>query len=238
MVTETFYPVSVWHFLLELCSRYYDNEYNRFEFNFWISWCLDFTEWDLQLYCDLAFPSCAYLRDGGRFLPLSSQKIKNKNAWSKVIWEWPSFDSECTKLWNISVGFSWPSPISFLFTVISRQCYECLSLRSFKDCDAHRISGYCSSQACSKAKVYSASGSVYAKGCAKTCSSSAVPHCKKPGVTCEVSCCYSDNCNGSSGPVVNGILIIAIVTATFMILFGFKWVERITGHPVDDHNWS
>ena len=132
MVTETFYPVSVWHFLLELCSRYYDNEYNRFEFNFWISWCLDFTEWDLQLYCDLAFPSCAYLRDGGRFLPLSSQKIKNKNAWSKVIWEWPSFDSECTKLWNISVGFSWPSPMSFLFTVISRQCYECLSLRSFE----------------------------------------------------------------------------------------------------------
>lgn len=91
--------------------------------------------------CDPVFPHVPICGTEGVLFPLSAQKIKNKNAWSKVIWEWPSFDSECTKLWNISVGFSWPSPISFLFTVISRQCYECLSLRSFKDCDAHRISG-------------------------------------------------------------------------------------------------
>ena len=193
----------------------------------------------LTINCTVILFSLMCLFAGRRAFPLFSQKIKNKNAWSKVIWEWPSFDSECTKLWNISVGFSWPNSISFLFTVISRQCYECLSFHSFKDCDANRISGYCSSQACSKAKVYSASGHrAYAKGCAKTCSSSAVPQCNKPGVKCEVNCCYSDNCNGASGPMVNGILLIAIVTATLMILFGFKWVKRITGHPVDDQNWS
>ena len=115
---------------------------------------------------------------------------------------------------------------SFLFAVISRQCYECLSFHSFKDCDAHRISGYCSSLTCSKVKVYTASGHrAYAKGCAKTsetCSPSAIPQCNKPGVKCEVNCCSSDYCNGAVGPVVNGILLIAIVTATFMILFGFK----------------
>ena len=82
--------------------------------------------------CDPVFPHVPICGTEGVLFPLSDQKIKNKNAWSKVIWEWPSFDSECTKLWNISVGFSWPSPMSFLFTVISRQCYECLSLRSFE----------------------------------------------------------------------------------------------------------
>jgi len=187
--------------------------------------------------CDLVFLHVPICGTEDVLFSLSSRKIKNKNAWSKVIL-WPSFDSKRTKLWNISVGFSWPSSISFLFTVISRQCYQCLSFHSFKDCDANRISGYCSSRACSKVKIYSASGSVYAKGCAKTCSSSAVPQCNKPGVKCEVSCCSSDYCNGASGPLVNGILLIAMVTATFMILFGFKWVERMTGHPVDDQNWS
>ena len=109
--------------------------------------------------------------------------------------------------------------------VISRKCYECTSTQSFQDCDAGRYKVRCLySQHCVKVSVNITSGSIteegYAKGCAKTCSSSAVPQCNKPGVKCEVNCCSSDYCNGGSGPMVSGILLIATFTATIMYLFG------------------
>ena len=37
-----------------------------------------------------------------------------------------------------------------------------------------------------------------------------------------VSCCWSHYCNGASGPVVNGILLTATVTASFIYLFGYS----------------
>ncbi|KAM7448971.1 hypothetical protein ABFA07_002979 [Porites harrisoni] len=113
----------------------------------------------------------------------------------------------------------------FLPMVISRKCYQCTSTQSFQDCDAGRYKVSCLySQYCTKVSVNITSGSFtfegYAKGCAKTCSASAVPQCNKPGVKCEMNCCSSDYCNGASGPMVSGILLIASFTASFMYLFG------------------
>ena len=84
--------------------------------------------------------------------------------------------------------------------VYSRKCYQCLSTHSFEDCDAKRIKVTClRSQSCVTASAIMTSGikeKAYAKGCANTCSASKVPVCNDPNVTCEVSCCSSDYCNG------------------------------------------
>ncbi|CAH3034722.1 unnamed protein product [Porites lobata] len=112
-----------------------------------------------------------------------------------------------------------------LALMISRKCYQCTSTQSFQDCDAGRYKVSCLySQYCTKVSVNITSGSFtfegYAKGCAKTCSASAVPQCNKPGVKCEMNCCSSDYCNGASGRMVSGIPLIASFTASFMYLFG------------------
>ncbi|CAH3034724.1 unnamed protein product [Porites lobata] len=109
--------------------------------------------------------------------------------------------------------------------VISRKCYQCTSTQSFQDCDAGRYKVSCfNSQYCAKVRVNVTSGSItgegYAEGCANTCSASAVPLCNKTGVKCEMNCCSSDYCNGGSGPMVSGILLIATFTASIMYLFG------------------
>ena len=60
--------------------------------------------------------------------------------------------------------------------------------------------------------------------CYSTCSPSATDVCREtPNTNVKlVSCCWSHYCNGASGPVVNGILLTATVTASFMYLFGYS----------------
>ena len=106
--------------------------------------------------------------------------------------------------------------------MISRECYECASQHSFKDCDANRRRVRClTSQRCVKASIYRTSGirdEGYIRACAKTCSASDVALCSHPDYKCEVSCCSSDYCNGASGPVVNGILLIVTFTVSFLCI--------------------
>lgn len=107
--------------------------------------------------------------------------------------------------------------------VVSRECYECKSTISFRDCDRNRRRVRCLySQRCVTAKAYATSGirdEGYVKGCAAHCSASTLSGCNDPNIKCEVKCCSSDYCNGASGPVISGLLLI--VTTGFMYLFGF-----------------
>ena len=108
------------------------------------------------------------------------------------------------------------------FSVISRECYQCLSTHSWGDCNDKRIKVQClGSTRCVKASAHRKSGytdEAYVKGCAATCSASDLDICRNPNYKCEVSCCSSDYCNGASGPVFSGLLLI--VTASFVFLFG------------------
>ena len=127
----------------------------------------------------------------------------------------------------------------FLSAVISRECYQCLSTHSWRDCDAKRIRVTClGSTRCVKASAHRRSGytdEAYVKGCAATCSASDLAICRDPNYKCELSCCSSDycngayyprpvhcssgHCNGASGPLFSGLLLI--VTVSLVYLFGF-----------------
>ena len=119
--------------------------------------------------------------------------------------------------------FTWM--LSFLIVVISRKCYKCSSTRSWAVCDAKRTKVLCrSSQRCVKIKAsaygkYGAKVDAYVKGCAATCVASRIRICNHPNVKCAVHCCSSDYCNGSSGPVVSGLLLIFSIS--FVYFFGF-----------------
>ena len=86
--------------------------------------------------------------------------------------------------------------------MISRECYDCRSARSFQDCDANRRRVTCLiSQHCVTASVKRTSGikdEGYVKGCAATCTASSIAQCNTLNYTCEVSCCSSDYCNRAS----------------------------------------
>ena len=92
----------------------------------------------------------------------------------------------------------------FLSAVISRECYQCLSTHSWRDCDAKRIRVTClGSTRCVKASAHRRSGytdEAYVKGCAATCSASDLDICRDPNYKCDVSCCSSDYCNGAYDP--------------------------------------
>ena len=88
----------------------------------------------------------------------------------------------------------------------SFECYECLSTHSFQDCDKKRSKVKCST-ACIKMKAYTLSGTkreAYFKTCAV---SDNLGGCNHPNIKCKVNRCLSDLCNGSSGPVVSGLLL-------------------------------
>lgn len=113
----------------------------------------------------------------------------------------------------------------FLVTVITRQCYHCLSTHSFKDCDANRKKVNCRStiSTCIKIMVSRTTGrgsTAYGKGCAKRPCLRSGDCSTEPNMKSEKSCCSSDYCNGASGPVVNAVIfLIASFTASFMYLF-------------------
>lgn len=113
---------------------------------------------------------------------------------------------------------------SFNHTVFSRECYQCLSSISWKDCDNSRYKVRClTSQQCIKVSGSSSTEKAYGKGCAATCSASDIPVCNEPGVKCNVDCCSSDYCNGAPGHMASGLLLMACVPiATGVIyLFGY-----------------
>ena len=86
-----------------------------------------------------------------------------------------------------------PHPTS----LVSRKCYQCISTRSFEDCDAH-VKTCSSSQFCVTVSAMSTSGvkvEAYARGCATSSSASDVPICNQPNVKCDMKCCSSDYCN-------------------------------------------
>ncbi|KAL9985438.1 hypothetical protein ACROYT_G007848 [Oculina patagonica] len=106
--------------------------------------------------------------------------------------------------------------------VTSRECYQCLSSLSWKDCDDNRIKVQCiASNQCVKAMArgQSSTDTGYAKGCAATCSASDIEICTKAGYKCEVDCCSSDYCNGAPGRMVSGLLLM--VATGVVYLFGY-----------------
>ncbi|XP_078356811.1 uncharacterized protein LOC144641636 [Oculina patagonica] len=108
----------------------------------------------------------------------------------------------------------------FLPMVTSRECYQCLSALSWKDCDNNRIKVRClGSNQCVKATVQDSADAGYAKGCAKTCSASDLPACSKPGVKCNVDCCSSDYCNGAPSRMVSGLLLMVATGVIFFLGF-------------------
>ncbi|KAL9985437.1 hypothetical protein ACROYT_G007847 [Oculina patagonica] len=108
----------------------------------------------------------------------------------------------------------------FLPVAISRECYQCLSSLSWKDCDDNRIKVQClASNQCIKVSGHSSVEDAYGKGCAATCSASNIPVCRKAGVKCEVDCCSSDYCNGAPGRMVSGLLLMVATGVVF--LFGY-----------------
>ena len=92
--------------------------------------------------------------------------------------------------------------------MISRECYQCVSTHSWKDCDDKSYKTRClTSQPCIKASAHTSVDDAYVKGCAATCSASDLPVCGQPGVKCLVQCCSSDYCNGGIGRVDSAIAL-------------------------------
>ena len=118
---------------------------------------------------------------------------------------------------------STPLPCVFLHAVFSRECYQCISAHSWEDCNDRRYRVRClGSQTCIKASAHvSATDNGYVKGCAATCSASDIPICNDPGVKCNVDCCSSDYCNGVSGHMVSGLLLMACVPIATGIIYLF-----------------
>lgn len=108
----------------------------------------------------------------------------------------------------------------FLPMVISRECFECLSTTSWKDCDANRRRVTClTSTQCLKANAHSSKEDVYLRGCARTCYASSVSVCREPGVTCNVDCCSRDYCNGVNSRMASTLVMMA--SAVIFFLFGY-----------------
>ena len=113
---------------------------------------------------------------------------------------------------------------SFNHTVFSRECYQCVSTSSWKDCDDSRYKVQClTSNQCIKASGRSSTEKAYVKGCAATCSASGIPVCNEPGVKCNVDCCSSDYCNGSPGHMVSGLLLMACVPIATGVFYMFGY---------------
>ena len=152
----------------------------------------------------------------GRFQKARADKVKTQSSFSDKIDK--SFLQFIAELLPASlIG----NLLFFLATVITRQCYRCRSIHSFKDCDANQKKEYCrSTSTCFKMRFSTTTGGeAYLKGCAPSpCRGTG--DCSKSNIKCELSCCSSDYCNGASGPVVNAvILLIASFTSSFRYLF-------------------
>ena len=103
-------------------------------------------------------------------------------------------------------------------SVISRECYQCLSTHSWKDCDDKRYKVRClTSQQCIKASGHNSVEDAFVKGCAATCSASDIPVCNKRGVKCNVDCCSSDYCNGAPGRMVSGLLLMVATGIVYLL---------------------
>ena len=102
------------------------------------------------------------------------------------------------------------------------QCYQCISTKSWDDCESVKTKVNCSSSEnrCSKAYRDIKKGGVSVKGYGKGCSSA--DFCKtatdtdacKEG-TCELDCCSGDLCNAATVPLVSAIIFtVCAVLAT------------------------
>jgi len=160
------------------------------------------------------------------FLPPLKRKLNNRN---ESLGTTESVCTGCDKNTSnvLKTGnhtFIILSRFFFNHAVFSRECYQCLSTHSWKDCDDKRYKVRClDSQRCIKASGHSSIDEAYVKGCAATCSASDIPVCNEPGVKCNVDCCSSDYCNGAPGHTFSGLLLMACVPiATGVIyLFGY-----------------
>ena len=157
------------------------------------------------------------------FLPLEAGKFTNSLATLKSVCT--GCDENTSHVLKTGSHLFLILPrFSFNHTVFSRECYQCLSSISWKDCDDSRYKVRClTSQQCIKVSGSSSTEKAYGKGCAATCSASDIPVCNEPGVKCNVDCCSSDYCNGAPGHMVSGLLLMACVPiATGVIyLFGY-----------------
>ena len=165
-----------------------------------------------QLVLDILISKVVAL---GRFQKARADKVKTQSSFSDKIDVF--FTVYC---WTASASLI-GNLLFFLATVITRQCYRCRSIHSFKDCDANQKKEYCrSTSTCFKMRFSTTTGGeAYLKGCAPSpCRGTG--DCRKSNIKCELSCCSSDYCNWPSGPVVNAvILLIASFTSSFRYLF-------------------
>ena len=102
------------------------------------------------------------------------------------------------------------------------QCYQCISTKSWDDCESVKTKVNCSSSEnrCSKGYEDIKKGGVsvkdYAKGCSSAdfCKTATDTDACKEG-TCELDCCSGDLCNAATVPLVSAIIFtVCAVLAT------------------------
>lgn len=110
-----------------------------------------------------------------------------------------------------------------LVSASSLECYACVSKKSWDDCTSTKTQ--CSSVEDQCIKVHFMAGGVksFQKGCAPkiTCESADNPICREGtggSVTCDISCCVTDNCNAGSMIVVSSLLLLACAVASLLVL--------------------
>lgn len=99
----------------------------------------------------------------------------------------------------------------------------CMCKKSWDDCTSTKTQ--CSSVEDQCIKVHYMAGGVksFQKGCAPkiTCESANNPICREGSggsVTCDISCCDTDNCNAGSMIVVSSLLLLACAVASPLVL--------------------
>ena len=110
-----------------------------------------------------------------------------------------------------------------LVSASSLECYACVSEKSWDDCTSTKTQ--CSSVEDQCIKVHYMAGGVksFQKGCAPkiTCESANNPICREGtggSVTCDISCCDTDNCNAGSRIVVSSLLLLVCALASLLVL--------------------
>ena len=92
-----------------------------------------------------------------------------------------------------------PFILNLFLVVNALQCYQCLSLRSWSDCDSKKILRTCPAGFNRCAKIYGRKSvaDAYGKGCERslTCSTYCSNHLWSK---CQINCCSGDGCNGVS----------------------------------------
>ena len=123
---------------------------------------------------------------------------------------------------NAIIPWNSESLIMCSISACGLQCYECLSTKSWDDCESSKTKMNCSSSdnRCFKAyadiKVDGKSQKGYSKGCdsADDCKTATDSEPCKKG-TCKIDCCSGDLCNAATVPLVSAvILIVCAVLAT------------------------